>query len=285
MASDWADFEEVFDQAYNWRVSDYVVINGFTSPTGNEVPDLGDTLLYSGIPGVAEIESEFVSPVYVSGSVIQFSGKHAPVIGGDIATRIELVLEGEALRYSTNNLKDIRGQVYIFNQDSSQWQQLAFNDFSDGSYGFYAPKETSRPFDSEFEGTFRSMRRTTSFTLGKIEDFIYNSGTSGDPVWSFDIKIIHTGSTSFNTRLDLVQAVLIPTVVSEEEDEDEGQGRSGSGYMGAMQGSDMNYDQGIGEEDVSAFATKFFAQSPAADLNNDGHVDEVDLQQFIEGLE
>ena len=71
-----------------------------------------------------------------------------------------------------------------------------------------------------------------------------------------------------------------------EEEAGEGErGRSGFGSMSAMQGSDMNYDQAIGEDNESAFAAKYLAQSPAADLNTDGHVDEVDVALCIEGLE
>ena len=157
----------------------------------------------------------------------------------------------------------------------------------DASYGFYAPRESCRPYDPTFAGSFRSMRRTFEFGLMDLTQFVK---TESDE-YIINLKLVQTGDEPFITKYDLVQCLYIngssigasPTcnalpLTEEEEEEEESMLAWGPGDP---QGGDMNYDGWHGPDDTSTFGLAYFADHPSADVNNDSLIDSADVAQYF----
>jgi hypothetical protein len=210
---------------------------------------------------------------------------------------LRVILEGDVERLSTYpdpdpDVKDIRGLIYAFEWGTSQWVQLTTTDFSDGSYGFYAPRETYRPYDSTFDGAFRSMRRTFEFSGVDLTDFV-KTETSGEYV--INLKLVQTGDEPFITKYDLVQCLYIngssvgaspacPALPPPEEPAGDPESMLGWG-PGAPQGGDMNYDGQHSTEDTVTFSQAYIIGHPSADVNNDGVIDNADVLHYFAAIE
>lgn len=285
--AEWNLFHKIYHEVYNWGPSDYAVLHGFINPTGDELNGIRRTLLEDGIPNVLEIESESVGNEHVSSVLVQYTAREYPLQDEGAEPKLRIILEGDTLRHCAGsepspgcdpaggNLKDIRGKVFIFNFDTDAWEQLGVPDFSDGSYGLYAPMERTRPWDMEetFRGTFRTMRRTLDFSLPNWADYLENTGTTNAPEWIMYVKLVQTGTYSFTTRYDLAQVFTL-----DEPAQSESMMFSSGGT------SDYNYNNEINGDDIDAFIEDYVRSKAAADLNNDGNIDSADLARFVSGL-
>ncbi|MBL9000132.1 MAG: hypothetical protein JNK25_03215 [Phycisphaerae bacterium] len=309
--ANWTAFQTVYNEVYNLGHTDYAILNGYYNQTGDEGRALSRTNLDLSespvglVPVTMTIESETVSNTEVTAVALELKGTRvAPTSNG----RLRIILEGDVERLCTPggedpefcpercvpqgaDMKDIRGRIYAFDWGTTQWVHLTAADYSDGSYGFYAPRESCRPYDATYAGSFRSMRRTFEFGPMDLTEFVKTEG--GEHI--INLKPVQTGDEPFITKYDLVQCLYIngSTVSASpacdalpltEEEEEEEQNMLVWG-PGAPQGGDMNYDGWHGEEDTLAFSLAYMTEHPSADVNNDSLIDGADVAQYFSTTE
>ncbi len=109
------------------------------------------------------------------------------------------------------------------------------------------------------------------------------------------IKVVHTGTSPFAVRHDLIQVTYVngetlgpavqcsvPTRTVPVSELPPGEDMAMA--PGAMQGADVTYNGVVENNDIELFDTLFAAEHAAADLNGDGIVNSDDLVQFVEAI-
>lgn len=140
------------------------------------------------------------------------------------------------------------------------------------------------------------MKTSVAFSdISNPERFTQKVTVNGISEHRLSIKLVHTGTSPFAVRHDLIQATYVNgvtlgpavqcsvptrTVPSSELPPGEEMAMA----PGAMQGADVTYNGVVETNDIELFDTLFADEHAAADLNGDGIVKSDDLVQFVEAI-
>jgi hypothetical protein len=246
---DYNEFKQIYHQAYDAEIAVIGFVEGVGSGSYGE--ECTDTLRDAS-PATYDLGSETYGDTDRATADFVFEG---------IDPNTTDFCDGILIIENTISDNDVTATIYVWDPAASppDWVIPTCTD-CDNAYGeffYHAPMSEDETWDS---------RRI--FHLPQIAQYL-----DGDEL---TFRIVQSHAVSFTVKYDLVQLLQAPGV-----------GCGGSFSLlenpptPQYRGADFNYDHTVDEDDSTEFFAAYFNESPAADMDRDGDVDETDAGIFL----
>ncbi|MBL9002586.1 MAG: hypothetical protein JNK25_15765 [Phycisphaerae bacterium] len=260
---EWLAFQCVYERVYTPILDDTNLAEGaIVSGSGLHVERVRRTLFDGNdLPHVIALESATLGSDEVTALDVHFDDM-TPHSGQTLRIIIESGVEPD--EEPEPGIPAIYGQVMVWDPDIVDWIVLDLPDHDDvsqvpaGRFGYYTPDFTGRRIFDIKDCRVREIGETHN---------------------QFTIRIVHTAQEPFKAMHDLVQVVWSGEYTDCNCDLE---CNPEEGPENLMRGADIDYNRAIDSTDAAAFDAAYFAQSPTADLNRDGQVNETDQVLFAE---
>ena len=259
---EWIAFMKVYERVYTPRPDLMWIAEG--SLTSGSAFDLGrlQRTLFNGSdePDVVSVDSSPVGDAEVTAVDVLFDNMTA-----HSGQNLRIILESQVVPdepFGSPGVPPIFGRLYVWDPALEDWIELDCPDHADvsavpdGSFGYYTP---------DYSG-----RRVFDFKDCRLRQI-------GETFNQITIRVVHSAQDPFKARHDLVQ-VLWSGEYSNCNCEEECEEDPDPEFL--LRGADMDYNRVVNLTDAAAFDEAYFNESPSADLNRDGQVNETDLTLF-----